>query len=395
MRRPPALSVVWLSSPLVASGLAFAACSGGSSAVGADGGSPDAGGIPLDGGGGGGEASSGSSSGGSGSGSGGDAGGGDGGSRKGGDGGDASAPGFTVGGCRVFAPSYAYNVDVSGTAPDPNSVTYLSGLQASAPVIGLDYPGGEIYNVVPASQAAVAVQTSSFYGFDKTGTFFFEADAGGATAPIPAGVMYENMGVANADHHLMVVQQGSCQLFEMYAYDPTGPTTGWDVLVQWDLNAGSEQIPGNLEVGSTTAAGTPLLPGVIWPDEVAAGVIEHAVDIVMPAAAIDKCHYVYPASDGAWTATGAFPYGGRLRLKASYDLSKVTGTQAKVVLRALQRYGMFNTDISGETRSSFRLGGLGSNQGWDQADIGQLGSLTWADFDVVDLGTVYAMAGCQ
>lgn len=115
----------------------------------------------------------------------------------------------------------------------------------------------------------------------------------------------------------------------------------------------------------------------------------------MPAAAIAKCNYVHPASDGAWTATGTFPYGGRLRLKASYDLSHVTGTQALVVLRALQRYGMFNTDISGETRSSFRLGGLGNSQGWVQADITQLGSLTWNDFDVVDLGTVHTMAGCQ
>lgn len=306
---------------------------------------------------------------------------------------DSGGP--TLGGCPLFAPQFAYNVDISDAGLDPSSATYLAALKASAPVIGLDYPGGEIYNVVPASQASVPVQTSGWYGFDPTDTFFYEADAGGATAPIPAGVQYENMGTANADHHMMVLQQGSCQLFEMYAWNPTGPTTGWSVLVQWDLNGGDEQIPGNLEIGSTTAAGTPLLPGVIWPEEVAAGEIRHAIDIVMPAAAIAKCNYVHPASDGAWSATGTFPYGGRLRLKASYDLSQVTGTQALVVLRALQRYGMFNTDISGETRSSFRLGGLGNSQGWVQADITQLGNLTWDDFDVVDLGTVYTMAGCQ
>jgi len=306
---------------------------------------------------------------------------------------DSGGP--TLGGCPLFAPTFAYNQDVSDAGLDPNSETYLAALQASAPVIGLDYPGGEIYNVVPASQASVPVQTAGWYGFDPTDTFFYEADAGGAVAPIPAGVQYENMTTPNADHHVMVLQQGSCQLFEMYAWNPTGSTTGWSVLVQWDLSGGDEQIPGNLEIGSTTAAGTPLLPGVIWPEEVAAGEIRHAVDIVMPAAAISKCSYVHPASDGAWSATGTFPYGGRLRLKASYDTSKITGTQALVVLRALQRYGMFNTDISGETRSSFRLGGLGSSQGWVQSDITQLGSLTWADFDVVDLGTVYTMAGCQ
>jgi hypothetical protein len=308
----------------------------------------------------------------------------------------SEAGGPTLGGCPLFGPQFAYNVDVSSAALDAKSATYIAGLKASAPVIGLDYPGGEIYNVVPASQASVPVQTQGWYGFTPPGdTFFFEADAGGAVAPIPSGVMFENQGTANADHHLMVLQQGSCQLFEMYAWNPTGPTTGWSALVQWDLRGSSEQIPDALEIGSTTAAGTPLLPGVIWPEEVAAGEIRHAVDIVMPAAAIAKCQYVHPASDGAWTATGTFPYGGRLRLKASYDTSTLTGTQALVVIRALQRYGMFNTDISGETRSSFRLGGLGSQQGWVQSDITQLGKLTWDDFDVVDLGTVQTMKGCQ
>jgi hypothetical protein len=314
----------------------------------------------------------------------------------GGDSGEAGAGGgFTVGGCPIFAPQYAYNVDVSQTALDVNSATYIAGLKTAAPVIGLDYPGGEIYNLVPQSQPAVPVQTGSWFGFDTSGTFFFMADAGGATAPIPSGVQFENQGTPNADHHMMVLQQGSCVLYEMYASNPTSPTTGWEALVQWDLHAANEQIPDSLEIGSTTAAGTPLLPGVIWPDEVAAGEIKHAIDIVMPANAIAKCQYVHPASDGAWSATGKFPYGGRLRLKASYDMSNVTGTQAKVVLHALQKYGMFNTDISGETRSSFRLGGLGPNQPWNMADITQLRNLTWDDFDVVDLGTVYTMKGCM
>jgi hypothetical protein len=310
-------------------------------------------------------------------------------------GGDAAIIGPMLGGCPLFGPQYAYNEDISQTALDVGSATYLSALKSVAPVIGLDYPGGEIYNIVPASQADVPVGTASWYGFDTAGTFAYATDAGAAVAPIPSGVQYENMTTPNSDHHMMVLQQGICQLFEMYAENPTSATTGWDVLVHWDLNSSSEQIPDALEVGSTTAAGTPLLPGVIWPAEVAAGEIQHAIDIVMPANAIAKCQYVHPASDGAWSATGAFPYGGRLRLKSTFDTSAFTGTQALVVIRALQKYGMFNTDISGETRSSFRLGGIGTNQTWVQADITQLSQLTWDDFDVVDLGTVYSMKGCN
>jgi len=308
-------------------------------------------------------------------------------------GGTPSGP--TVAGCPMFPATYAYNQDISQASVDVGSAGYLAALKANAPVIGLDYPGGEIYSVVPASQPNVHVQAGSAYGFDTTDTFFFVADAGSSMAPIPAGVQFENQGTPNADHHMMVVQQGTCQLFELYAWNPTSATTGWSVMVTWDLRGANAQIPDNLEVGSTTAAGTPLLPGVIWPDEVAAGEISHAIDIVMPVNAVAKCKYVHPASSGSWTATGGFPYGGRFRLKASYDLTKVTGTQALVVLKSLQKYGMFNTDISGETRSSFRLGGLGSAQGWVESDITQLGNLTWDDFDVIDLGTVMTLNGCQ
>ncbi|HET9992980.1 MAG TPA: hypothetical protein VFQ65_30805, partial [Kofleriaceae bacterium] len=74
-----------------------------------------------------------------------------------------------------------------------------------------------------------------------------------------------------------------------------------------------------------------------------------------------------------------FPYGGRLRLKASYDDSSFTGTQAKVVIAALEKYGLVNTDASGETRSSFRLG---DGQKLDQTDMNQLAKLTWNDFEV-------------
>ena len=306
------------------------------------------------------------------------------------------ATGFALGGCSIFSADYAYNQDISQAPLDSNSASYIATLNANAPTIGLDYPGIEIYNIVPASQPMVTLaQGSTLDGFNSSDTFSLSLSP--AAVPIPTGVQYENMGVANADHHLMILQQGTCRLFEGYTWGATAPTaTGWG-FIQWDLSGSNAQIPDALEIGSTTAAGTPLLPGVIWPEEIAAGEINHAIDIVMPGNAISKCNYVHPASSGEWDATGGgtFPYGGRLRLKANYDMSGYTGTQALIVLRALQKYGMINTDDSGETVSTFRLGGIGSNQGWVESDIMQLTRLTWDDFEVVSLGTVYTMAGCQ
>lgn len=311
---------------------------------------------------------------------------------SGGDGGgqDAAASGPTMGGCPMFPPEYPYNQDVSQVALDPNSATIISKLTARAGAIAAEYPGGEYVNVVPASQASVPVQTSASYGFDTSDTFF-QNNGAGATAPIPSGVLYENAGTPNADHHMIVLEQGSCRLYELYAWNPSGPTTGWDVLVTWNLTK-NEQLPDGW--GSTTAAGTPLLPGVIWYSEVAAGEIAHAIDIVIPGAAIAQYEYAKPAArsggacGNAYPADG-FPYGGRVRLKASYDASAYTGTQAKVVIAALKKYGMLNTDASGETRSSFRLG---DGNKLDQADMAQLNNLTWDDFEVPTLTVVQSMA---
>ncbi len=301
--------------------------------------------------------------------------------------------GPTIGGCPLFPPDYPYNQDISQAPLDPGSATYIANLSARAGAIVAEYPGGEYVNVVPSSQADVTVQltsTGGAYGFDPSDTFY-HSSASTAQAPIPANVMYENMNNPNSDHHMMVVLQGSCRLFELYSWNPTSATSGWEALVTWNLTK-NEQLPDGW--GSTTAAGTPLLPGVIWYSEVMAGEIKHAVDIVIPGAAIAAFEYVKPAarSGGACGSNypvDGFPYGGRVRLKAGYDTSGFTGTQALVVIRALQKYGMINTDDSGESRSSFRLG---DGNMLDQTDISQLSRLTWNDFEVPVMTVVQSTA---
>jgi hypothetical protein len=309
---------------------------------------------------------------------------------------DGSGPGPdagsgpTIGGCPMFPSNYPYNVDISQAPLDPGSATIIAKLKTRAGAIVAEYPGGEYVNVVPAGQANVAVQTTAAYGFDVNDAFY-QNNGAGATAPVPNGVLYENANNPNSDHHMMIVEQGSCRLFELYAWNPSSATSGWSALVTWNLTK-NEQLPDGW--GSTTAAGTPLLPGVIWYSEVVAGAIEHAVDIVIPGAAIAQYEYVKPAarSGGACGSPyppDGFPYGGRVRLKASYDTSGFSGTQAKVVIVALQKYGMLNTDDSGETRSSFRLG---DGNKLNQADIGQLSKLTWDDFEVPTMAVVQSKA---
>ena len=139
---------------------------------------------------------------------------------------EAGATGPTVGGCPMFPANYPYNVDISGTPLDPGSATYISNLKARAGAIVAEYPGDEYVNIVPASQAMVPVGTTASYGFD-TNDAFFQNNGAGATAPIPSGVLYENSSNPNSDHHMMIVEQGTCTLYELYAWNPSSATTGW------------------------------------------------------------------------------------------------------------------------------------------------------------------------
>jgi hypothetical protein len=259
----------------------------------------------------------------------------------------------------------------------------------------IDAPLGtsEYVNVVPSSQANVTVTFPSGFGewgFDTMDTFHFSS-AKTASAPIPSNVMYEDMNTPNSDHHMIVVEQGSCRLFELYGWNPTSATTGWEALVTWNLGD-NEQLPDGW--GATTAAGTPIIAGLIRYDEVMAGEIRHALDIVIPRADIARYQYVRPAARSAGACgtpypLDGFPYGGRLRLKASFDTSSYKGTQALTIANALKTYGMINTDDSGYGRADFRLG----PGNWDKADLAQL-KLQWDDFEVPTM-TVVSSKACN
>jgi hypothetical protein len=74
--------------------------------------------------------------------------------------------------------------------------------------------------------------------------------------------------------------------------------------------------------------------------------------------------------------------GMRLRLKASYDISTLTG-QAKVIAVAMQHYGL----IVADNGSNWYFQG-GTDPRWDDTSLDQLKSIPGTAFEVVDSGPV-------
>ena len=142
---------------------------------------------------------------------------------------------------------------------------------------------------------------------------------------------------------------------------------------------------------SADAAGFPIAPLLFSADEVAAGEIAHAIRFILPNARMRDNSYVHPGTHaGAPSGPANAPvYGSRWRLKASFDVNSLPSEGAKVVARAMKKYGMALADGGNIalTAQSDRFtvskwnGLLGSYD---------LSSLDPTDFEVVDTGAVIA-----
>ena len=132
---------------------------------------------------------------------------------------------------------------------------------------------------------------------------------------------------------------------------------------------------------SADAAGLPIFAGLARWDEVARGRIDHALRFT---AQRTRRAYVYPARHYASNSSDSSlpPMGLRVRLKPSVDVASFP-PQARVVLRALQRYGM----ILADNGSPWYVSGA-PNRHWSNDQLHSLGRLTGADFEVVDTSSL-------
>jgi hypothetical protein len=193
--------------------------------------------------------------------------------------------------------------------------------------------------------------------------------------PIPSNPKIEG----GSDRHLIVVDKSACKLYELFAVARTS-TGAWKAGsgAIWSLSSNALRPKGWT---SADAAGLPILPGLARYDEVAAGLINHALRFTAPTT---RRAYVYPARHFASddTSTALPPMGLRLRLKASVDISGF-GPQSKVILTALKRYGMLLADNG----SPLYVTGA-PNANWDDDDLHGLQQLHGSDFEVVDTSTL-------
>jgi len=296
-----------------------------------------------------------------------------------------------VGGCALFptfagppgaasaADQTAWNQDVSATAKHPRSARHmkrirrLGGNRRLHPDFGGGGAYGIPYRVVGAAEPRVGVRIGA-------GGWPGESDFGiGTTGPPDAPIPLDTAIEGGGDRHVLVVQSGACELFEMYRAFPGSGDWEADSTAHWDLSSPARHPEGWT---SADAAGLPILPGLVRYEEVAAGAVEHAIRATFSRT---RRAHIHPATHHASSRCGRWlpPMGLRLRLKRGYYDRHIQdfgpASQARPIFEALYRYGLLVADNG----SNWFFTGAADPR-WDDDDVGDLKDVPGKAFVVVE-----------
>ncbi len=227
--------------------------------------------------------------------------------------------------------------------------------------------------------------------FAPTGDFF-APDCDDVPVPVPVGGALEGESgyecTADGDCHLLVVDDPGRRLYEMWRANIVDSTFTGGCLAVWELGFPYGPEGRGEQCTSADAAGFPIAPLLFGPDEVQAGVIDHAIRFILPNPRIRAGVYVKPATHAGSPSgpVAAVPYGARLRLKASYNLSDITNVNARVIAQAMQTYGIVLAD--GGTIALTAQSDRFTTAKWATLGIDgySLSDLDVTDFEVVDTG---------
>jgi hypothetical protein len=287
-----------------------------------------------------------------------------------------------------FEQPMFFNRDVSGEAKAGNSDALIGALRAAG-----GWGNGDLMQIDFSLVVLAADAATPKLAFTPTDDFY-TPDCDEAAVPIPVGGSLEGESgytcSSDGDCHLLVFDGAEGKLYEMYRANIDGAFSG-GCLALWDTTRAYADTLRGEQCTSADAAGFPIAPLLFTADEVAAGTIDHAIRFTLPNDRIQQ-GYVRPATHGTYTSggDGAPSYGVHLRLRADYPVDTLPSAGARVVARAMQRYGMYHADGGNIalTAQSDRY----STAKWDGLlDPHDLGALRVEDFDVIDHGAPIAL----
>ena len=269
---------------------------------------------------------------------------------------------------QIFPADNPWNMDISASPVDPYNTQIIAAI--AAPAVKADFgsglwqgaPIGIPYVVVCGSQPKININFTD-YGD--------ESDPGPYPTPLNAPIE----GNGSGDAHVIAVDVENKKLYELFNAHVNGDH--WDASSGAIFNLNSNQLRPEGWT-SADAAGLPIFPGLVRYEEILKGVIDHPIRFTLTSSNV-KPAYIYPARHKVSSSGGQYslPFGARIRLKASFDISGYSATN-QVILRAMKKYGLILADIG----SNLYISGA-PDERWNNDDLRRLGQIHGSDFEVV------------
>lgn len=325
----------------------------------------------------------------------------------------AQTPGQSYMGCQLYPSDSVFHLRVDSLPVSTNPAAQIPSADLTYflhPIFGQTAGNGFLINVVPSTQAMVAVT-----GTAANSNQYWQA------APIPSNAILEGAGAGctgtspSSDCHLLVLQQaatsgGTCTAYEAYGAAP-GMTAGtWNVNGEFPVENLAKYAMPPLDNGAPlNASQVPLLPTLITSADLSVGVIAHVIAITVPNPPAMYQNFLWPAAafggaggkctggyedansmvlDGTYEPTScpstSGPAAGTVyRLKASATLPTCiaggTCPQTAMIVKALQQYGAIVVD-----NGSAFFGLLGEqNSAWSDTDLANLKLISVGDMEPV------------
>ena len=287
----------------------------------------------------------------------------------------ALGQGVSLNGFIPFPADSAWNQDVRNAPVDPNSGAIINFIGSNTPLhpdFGAGQFGGQSIGIPYMVVSGSPLVKIHFTAYGD------ESDPG--PMPVPKNAPIEGYPKPSGDRHVLVLDRDNCWLYELFGAHVL-KSGNWNAAsaAVWDL-LNDEQRPYTWT--SADAAGLPIFSGLARYDEVAAGAIAHALRFTLK---FSQAAFTPPASHWAGNSNDphAAPMGMRMRLKANYDISGFP-PQSKIILAALQRYGM----IMADNGSSMFLSGVPDDR-WSNDDLGALKQVPASAFEIVLMDPIY------
>ncbi len=294
----------------------------------------------------------------------------------------AAPPPATSGFSRPFNNTSIWNKPISNLGIDTNSAAMINKLTAgdAKTIAGSDETWGVAVVSVDGNTPKRRV-----CGVDDTGggTYYCEDNV-----PIPDNIHTP----PDTDGKLSIIDTVTNHVWNFYQLKRSSRgseyyTVGGYGAFGWVNQNGDGVTSYSGGKWGGRASGMPYYGGLIYPEEIKQGHIDHALAISLNCEAVSPTQVIWPArqGDGCGQGGNLIPYGARIQLDPSFDVNSSTlSNGGKIIARALQQYGGWVGETGGSTFAVYAREFLTANGQLDRSPWS--GLLTSRDIDQLPLG---------